>query len=84
VRPTPDARVSAPLDWKEVARSDPARFTVKTMRKRIAKVGDPTAGMWRRKTSLLPRFEQLGLEPGNRELVERRSSRSRRWQSSAG
>ena len=32
VRPTPDARVSAPLDWKEVARSDPARFTVKTMR----------------------------------------------------
>jgi DNA ligase D-like protein (predicted polymerase) len=83
VRPTQDARVSAPLDWKEVARSDPARFTVKTMRKRIAKVGDPTAGMWRRKASLLPRFEQLGLEPGNRELVERRSSRSRRWQSSA-
>jgi DNA primase len=83
VRPTPDARVSAPLDWKEVARSDPARFTVKTMRKRIAKVGDPTAGMWRRKASLLPRFAQLGLEPGNRELVERRSSRSRRWQNSA-
>jgi len=84
VRPTPDARVSAPLDWKEVARSDPARFTVKTMRKRIAKVGDPTAGMWRRKASLLPRFDQLGLEPGNPELVERRSGRSRRWQSSAG
>src|SRR6476660_355761 len=84
VRPTADARVSAPLDWKEVARSDPARFTVKTMRKRIAKVGDPTAGMWRRKASLLPRFDQLGLEPGNPELVERRSGRSRRWQSSAG
>jgi DNA ligase D-like protein (predicted polymerase) len=83
VRPTPDARVSAPLDWKEVARSDPARFTVKTMRKRIAKAGDPTAGMWRRKASLLPRFEQLGLDPGNTELVERRSSRSRRWESSA-
>ena len=80
VRPTPDARVSAPLDWKEVARSDPARFTVKTMRKRIAKVGDPTAGMWRRKASLLPRFEQLGLEPGNPALVERRSSRGRRGQ----
>src|SRR6185503_17307659 len=76
VRPTADARVSAPLDWKEVARSDPARFTVKTMRKRIAKVGDPTAGMWRRKASLLPRFDQLGLEPGNPELVERRSGRS--------
>jgi DNA primase len=77
VRPTADARVSAPLEWKEVARSDPARFTVKTMRKRIAKVGDPTAGMWRRKVSLLPRFEQLGLEPGKTELVERRSSRGR-------
>jgi DNA ligase D len=77
VRPTPDARVSAPLEWKEVARSDPARFTVKTMRKRIEKVGDPTAGMWRRKASLLPRFEQLGLEPGATELVERRSSRGR-------
>jgi bifunctional non-homologous end joining protein LigD len=84
VRPTPDARVSAPLDWKEVARSDPARFMVTTMRKRIEKVGDLTAGMWRRKASLLPRFEQLGLEPGNPELVERRSSRGRRWQSSAG
>src|SRR5215470_12957692 len=53
VRPTPDARVSAPLLWQEVARSDPARFTIKTMHKRIAKVGDPTAGMWRRKASLL-------------------------------
>jgi hypothetical protein len=51
---------------------------VKTMRKRIAKVGDPTAGMWRRKVSLLPRFERLGLEPGNPELVEPRSSRGRR------
>jgi bifunctional non-homologous end joining protein LigD len=84
VRPTPDARVSAPLEWKEVIRSDPAQFTIKTMRKRVAKVGDPTAGMWRRKASLMPRFEQLGLEPGNPELVERRSSRARRWESSAG
>jgi DNA primase len=79
VRPTPDARVSAPLDWKEVARSDPSRFTVKTMRKRIAKVGDLTAGMWRRKVSLLPRFEQLDLPPGDTTLVERRASPSRRW-----
>src|SRR3954453_24240667 len=65
VRPTPDARVSAPLRWDEVARSDPSRFTVKTMRKRIDKVGDLTAGMWRRKASLLPRFDQLGLPPGD-------------------
>jgi len=65
VRPTPDARVSAPMDWKEVPRCDPSRFTVKTMRKRIAKIGDPTAGMWRRKASLLPRFEELGIPPGD-------------------
>src|SRR5207248_9499282 len=79
VRPTPDARVSAPLLWSEVARSDPARFTVKTMRRRIAKVGDPTAGMWRRKASLLPRFEQLGIPPGDPSAVELRRSRGRRW-----
>jgi hypothetical protein len=29
---------------------------------RIAKVGDLTAGMWRRKASLLPRFAKLGLD----------------------
>jgi bifunctional non-homologous end joining protein LigD len=78
VRPTPDARVSAPLLWSEVARSDPSRFTVKTMRKRIARAGDPMAGMWRRKASLLPRFERLGIPPGDPALVELRRSRSRR------
>jgi bifunctional non-homologous end joining protein LigD len=81
VRPTPDARVSAPMNWKEVPRCDPSRFTVKTMRKRIGKVGDPTVGMWRRKASLLPRFEQLGIPPGDPDLVEIRRSRSRRWMS---
>src|SRR3954469_8032861 len=83
VRPTPDARASAPLSWEEVADVDPAAFTLETMRKRVAEVGDLTAGMWRRKVSLASRFEQLGLEPGNTELLERRSSRSRRWQGSA-
>jgi DNA ligase D len=62
VRPTPDARVSAPLRWDEVPTVDPAEFTVETMRDRIAAVGDPTAGMWRRKASLVPRFAKLGLE----------------------
>jgi bifunctional non-homologous end joining protein LigD len=64
VRPTPDARVSAPLRWDEVADVDPADHTVETMRERITKVGDPTAGMWRRKASLAPRFPRLGLEYG--------------------
>jgi len=62
VRPTPDARVSAPLRWDEVGDVDPADHTVETIRDRIAEVGDPTAGMWRRKASLAPRFAKLGLE----------------------
>jgi bifunctional non-homologous end joining protein LigD len=65
IRPTPDARVSAPLRWEEVPTVEREAFTVESMRDRIADVGDPTAGMWRRKTSLLPRFQKLGLEPPN-------------------
>jgi bifunctional non-homologous end joining protein LigD len=65
VRPTPDARVSAPLLWEEVAGVDPAAFTIPAMRDRIAAVGDPTKGMWRRKRSLRPLFAKLGLDaPG--------------------
>jgi bifunctional non-homologous end joining protein LigD len=65
VRPTSDARVSAPLLWEEVAEVDPVAFTIPTMRDRIAAVGDPMAGMWRRKRSLKPLFRKLGLDaPG--------------------
>jgi bifunctional non-homologous end joining protein LigD len=65
VRPTPDARVSAPLLWEEVPDVDPSAFTVQTMRARIAEVGDPTKGMWQRKRSLRPLFSKLGLDaPG--------------------
>lgn len=63
VRPTPDARVSAPLAWDEVADVEPEIFTVETMCDRIAEVGDLTDEMWRRKVSLPPRFENLGLSP---------------------
>ncbi|HYY76329.1 MAG TPA: non-homologous end-joining DNA ligase [Gaiellaceae bacterium] len=62
IRPRADARVSAPLRWEEVADVDPAAFTLATMRERVERVGDPTAGMWRRKVSLVPRFGKLGLE----------------------
>ena len=62
VRPTPDARVSAPLRWDEVAGVEPEAFTVETMRARIAGVGDPMRGMWRRRPSLVSRFAKLGLE----------------------
>ena len=65
VRPSPDARVSAPLRWEEVADVDPADFTVQTMRDRLASVGDLTGGMWRRKRTLKPLFAKLGLDaPG--------------------
>jgi len=45
VRPTPDARVSAPLRWHEVPASDPAAFTIDTMPERYAAIGDPGAGI---------------------------------------
>jgi bifunctional non-homologous end joining protein LigD len=61
IRPVPDARVSAPLRWEEVPNVDPAAFTVETIRDRIAEIGDPMRGMWRRAVSLAPRFELLGL-----------------------
>jgi DNA primase len=61
VRPTPDARVSAPLRWEEVPEVDPAAFTVETMRDRMGEVGDPMRGMWRRSVSLRARFAKLGL-----------------------
>ncbi len=40
VRPTPDARVSAPLSWDEVDSADPEDFTLATMPQRFAKIGD--------------------------------------------
>jgi DNA ligase D-like protein (predicted polymerase) len=45
VRPLPDARVSAPLQWKEVPECEPGDFTVLTMPKRFAEIGDPHAEM---------------------------------------
>jgi bifunctional non-homologous end joining protein LigD len=45
VRPTADARVSAPLAWNEVDDCDPRDFTMKTMPARFAAVGDRHAGI---------------------------------------
>ena len=63
VRPTADARVSAPLLWDEVATVEREAFTVQTMRARLDAVGDPMKGMWRNAPSLRPRFARLELEP---------------------
>jgi bifunctional non-homologous end joining protein LigD len=45
VRPTPDARVSAPVTWEELGSCDPADFTIRTVPERFARVGDPSAGI---------------------------------------
>ena len=45
VRPTPDARVSMPLEWEEVGECDPAMFTLVTAPKRFAARGDAAAGI---------------------------------------
>jgi len=45
VRPTPDARVSAPLRWEEVEGADPADFTLATMPGRFAELGDLHEGI---------------------------------------
>jgi DNA ligase D len=63
VRPTSDARVSAPLSWDEVATVEPEAFTLETMPARIAAVGDPMRGMWKSPPSLRPRFAKLDLDP---------------------
>jgi DNA ligase D len=43
VRPTPDARVSCPLDWDEVPDAEPAELRLDTVPARVAKRGDPSA-----------------------------------------
>ncbi len=45
VRPTPDARVSAPLGWDELASCDPQDFTLATMPGRFAAIGDRHSGL---------------------------------------
>jgi DNA ligase D-like protein (predicted polymerase) len=52
VRPTADARVSAPLAWDEVDACDPHDFTLKTMPARFAALGHRHADMDREPCSL--------------------------------
>jgi DNA ligase D-like protein (predicted polymerase) len=64
VRPTPDARVSAPLDWEEVDECDAADFTLASMPARFAKVGDRHAAIDQHAGTLeglLELFERQGL-----------------------
>jgi bifunctional non-homologous end joining protein LigD len=67
VRPTPDARVSAPLTWDEVPTCDPHDFTLAKMPRRFKEAGDVHAGMDERAYSierlleLADRHEREGL-----------------------
>jgi DNA ligase D-like protein (predicted polymerase) len=57
VRPTPNARVSAPLSWEEVADCDPDAYTIDTMAERFERIGDPWAGIDEAAGSLEPVLE---------------------------
>src|SRR5215216_6801795 len=52
VRPTPDARVSAPVTWEELEACDPRDFTLRTMPARFASLGDRHADIDSRPCSL--------------------------------
>ncbi len=54
VRPTPDARVSAPLRWEEVPGCEPEAFTIDTVPERFARIGDPHEGIDEAAGSLAP------------------------------
>jgi bifunctional non-homologous end joining protein LigD len=57
VRPLPGTRVSTPLDWSEVPECEPADFTIFTVPKRFAEIGDPHAAMDAAPGSLEPLLE---------------------------
>jgi DNA ligase D-like protein (predicted polymerase) len=64
IRPTTDARVSAPLAWDEVESCDPGDFTLASMPRRFREIGDRHAGIDERAGSLerlLELFEHQGL-----------------------
>ena len=52
VRPKPDARVSAPLTWDEIDVCEPGDFTMVTMPRRFATIGDPHTAMDQRVDTL--------------------------------
>jgi bifunctional non-homologous end joining protein LigD len=65
VRPTADARVSAPLGWDEIDACEPGDFTLRTMPSRFEQIGDRHAGIDGSACSL----ESL-LELAKRQLAE--------------
>ena len=64
VRPTPDARVSAPVSWDELDTCDPGDFTLRTMPERFAAIGD--------------RHARIDDTPGSLDLILELSARQER------
>ena len=64
VRPTAEARVSAPLGWDEVPDCEPTDFTIATMPERFARIGD--------------RHEQINEHAGSLEQLLELSARHER------
>jgi bifunctional non-homologous end joining protein LigD len=64
VRPVPGATVSTPLRWNEVRRGlDPARFTIRTIAKRLDRFGDLWASISGSGVELEDRLERLRRAP---------------------
>ena len=87
VRPLPDARVSTPLDWREVPDCDPADFTIFTVPKRFATIGDPHADIdrprpvrlkssWNSPPKMKPRASPM---PLGRHIFAAPRERRREW-----
>ena len=64
IRPKPQAPVSAPLAWSEVADAEPGDFTLKTMVQRFRKIGD--------------RHRDIDAQPGSLESLLELSERQAR------
>jgi DNA ligase D len=64
VRPTEDARVSAPVSWDEVQSCDPADFTLASMPRRFQGIGDRHAGIDAAAGSLEPLLELFERQGG--------------------
>jgi bifunctional non-homologous end joining protein LigD len=61
VRPRPHAPVSTPLTWGQVTvKLDPARWNLRTTPKRMARAGDPMAGLLEAETDVEALLSQLG------------------------
>ncbi|MBA0046326.1 non-homologous end-joining DNA ligase [Mycobacteroides sp. LB1] len=84
VRATPDARVSTPLRWDEVAGCRPESFTMPTVRERFAAIGDPWRGMDLEReaaTGTLDQLLELATELGPAEKAPKGASRDGQRQS---